>query len=328
MSLKLAQNFFWASFKDLLDPMNFNVQFEPTGDRSYIFVNVKNALDYVIAIGLFSKTKTCCTDTKSMSIQKSKNHLNSVCFRCNICRKREPVFINLRISQPKIELHQYFICIYKWLELSFEKDVCRNIDISRLLYGGIKKKIWSYLEYEYEKSKTIKIGGPGIKVQVDETVICHGYLENCPSSLSDDTNGITWLLGIIEENSKNIKLIILKDRKIETFTEIFKTLLHEGTTVITDGHRSYPRAVNSINGEHIVVNHSLGFKNSEGFTTNNIENLWSIMKYEINRRRGVIKTAIPRFLHEFLFRYSNLRKRDNIEMRSCFKKILTYLFNK
>jgi hypothetical protein len=62
---------------------------------------------------------------------------------------------------------------------------------------------------------------------------------------------------------------------------LFKKYVNEGTTVKTDGHLSYPKAVKSINGKHIVVNHSTGFKNDEGFHTNLIENFWSILKYEI-----------------------------------------------
>ena len=54
---------------------------------------------------------------------------------------------------------------------------------------------------------------------------------------------------------------------------------------------------------HIVVNHSAGFRNAEGFHTNNVENLWSIFKYEVERRRGIKMTAMQAFIEEFSFRY-------------------------
>ncbi|KCZ78326.1 hypothetical protein H311_00643 [Anncaliia algerae PRA109] len=41
---------------------------------------------------------------------------------------------------------------------------------------------------------------------------------------------------------------------------IFRKYIHSGTTVVIDGFRSYSSAVASIEGIHIIVNHSLGFR--------------------------------------------------------------------
>jgi hypothetical protein len=41
-----------------------------------------------------------------------------------------------------------------------------------------------------------KIGG-ALKVQIDETAICHGFLTSCPSKMNDDFPGVTWLIGAI-----------------------------------------------------------------------------------------------------------------------------------
>jgi hypothetical protein len=68
--------------------------------------------------------------------------------------------------------------------------------------------------------------------------------------------------------------------------------------VHTDRHLSYPSAVRAINGVHIIVNHSSGFTNSEGFHKNEIENLWSLLKFEIGKRKGVNRSFFV-FLKEF-----------------------------
>ncbi|KAI5150406.1 hypothetical protein ENBRE01_1480 [Enteropsectra breve] len=99
--------------------------------------------------------------------------------------------------------------------------------------------------------------------------------------MDDDFPGITWLVAIIEKETGRFKFETVPDRKQETFENLFARYINRGTTVITDGHASYPGAVRSIDGIHIVVNHSIGFRNSEGYHTNNIENLWSLIKYEI-----------------------------------------------
>lgn len=77
-------------------------------------------------------------------------------------------------------------------------------------------------------------------VQVDKTVICHGNVDSFPSQLVDNFPGITWLVGFIDENIRKIKYKIVADRSEETFKNLFERIVIPGTTVITDGHASYP----------------------------------------------------------------------------------------
>ena len=67
-----------------------------------------------------------------------------------------------------------------------------------------------------------KLGGLNIQVQVDETAICHGFLENCPSRLEDNFPGITWLVGFIEQGSNEIYYEIVEDRSTSTFCSLLK----------------------------------------------------------------------------------------------------------
>lgn len=101
----------------------------------------------------------------------------------------------------------------------------------------------------------------------------------------------------------------------------------ETATVKTDGHKSYPIAVASIKGKHIIVNHSNGFKNQEGFHTNLIKNFWSRLKFEIGKHKGVKRSHLKVFLAEFSWRY-DLRLKTPEEIRFAFSEIVCYLFSK
>ncbi|KAG0420500.1 hypothetical protein DMUE_6339, partial [Dictyocoela muelleri] len=212
-----------------------------------------------------------------------------------------PVLKDTRISTPKIKIELYLLAIYKWVENVHEKDVLRNLCISKKSFQKIKKNIYDFITEEKNKNTCTLLVGKGKKVQVDETVICHGDIADYPSKIDDDTPGITWLVGIIEEDTKNIKLEIVPNRSANIMKQVLARNIAIGTKVVTDGHRSYPAAVEYINGEHIIVNHSMGFKNMEGFHTNNIENLWSLLKYEIRKRRGIKKVNLMCFLNEFWY---------------------------
>jgi hypothetical protein len=92
--------------------------------------------------------------------------------------------------------------VYKFIENKFENDVIRNLNISKNCYNSIKKQIRSFIIKKFDEKEIIKLGVEGKAVQVDETAICRGVLFNCLSQLPDDTKGITWFVGIIEEKQK------------------------------------------------------------------------------------------------------------------------------
>lgn len=297
---------------------------EPKNDDSCIFTSNEHAIKWLETQMLLEKQKKCIKCEGRMTMVSSMKFLNKKCFQCNVCKHRISLFSDLKLSNPKIDLNVYFKCIYKWLENMAERDVLRNCQISKKAYQNIKKHLYEYSLQKIENNKCL-LGGTGKYVQVDETAIAHGKLPNYPSALSDETSGITWLVGIIEEDSKTFYYEIVENRKQETMQALFKRYIKEETIIVTDGHLSYPGAVRANNCYHQVVNHSRGFKNINGFHTNNIENLWSILKYEINKRRGVKKSALSTFLIEFKFRYENLRKLDTFILQDLFAEIINFL---
>lgn len=303
--------------------------FIPESERSEIFSSNNTALQYLRARGWLEEEKICAFCGYRAQLEKNKRYLNDYIYRCKerACRKITNIFANKYFGQPKIKINDHLFAIYKWIENSYEKDVCRNASISKRTFQKIKQNLNLFINSTYNERRLEMIGGRGVRVQVDETVISHGEIPSNPSTLDDDFPGITWLVGMIEENSNNIKLFIVPDRTAETFKRIFENNIRRETTIITDGHASYPSAVHHVSGIHKVVCHSKGFKNFEGFHTNNIENLWGLLKYEIKKRRGIVSSSLEMFLREFHFRYKYLRSRDSNSIRSIFEAILDFLFS-
>ena len=308
--------------------MRFSEYLEPSTDRSRILSDTTSAVQYCLDTCLLPVSQACPSCNSTMTLSKGSRYANGMFYWCKTCHCWRHLLANLRIATPKLSLDRYFLCIYKFLELSFEKDVLRNVDISKSTYQKVKGHLNDFFKFDYEQNMQHKLGGAGISLQVDETVIGHNSIPTCPSNLNDNFPGIVWLLGIIECDTGRIKLLILPDRTANTFISIFKEHIADGSIIYTDGHRSYPQAVEAIDSVHGVVNHSAGFKTIEGFHTNNIENLWSILKYEVRRRRGVVMANVGTFICEFTFRYANLRERTHDTMISSFRKIVEYLFNK
>ncbi len=115
--------------------------------------------------------------------------------------------------------------MYKWCENVPEKNVLRNCSLGKRTYQTIKNNIYCFIRDRECNLINRKLGGKGLKVQVDETVISHGELPNCPSVIEDNFPGIQWLVGMIEEGTRDFFYAIVPDSTQETFTSLFRQIL-------------------------------------------------------------------------------------------------------
>jgi hypothetical protein len=302
--------------------MYIDILREPNSERSIIFHNFEAALSFVTRMGLLQTEKSCVSCGRRMNLNVTTNIKSQRSFRCSnhSCNKRISIFSGLNVSFSNMSLEILFLAVYKFLENVEEINAIRNLNVSKNCYFKIKSILRKYIYNEYINKSIVKLGENGNPIQVDETAIARGKLLECPSVLSDDTSGITWLVGFIEENTNRFYYEIVENRSAETMKNLFKKYVGLNSVVKIDGHRSYPSAVACISGVHIVVNHSNGFKNEEGFHTNLIENFWSKLKYEIGKRKGVKRSYLGFFLAEFWWRQCNLPSKSVEELQQEFVK--------
>jgi hypothetical protein len=128
-----------------------------------------------------------------------------------------------------------------------------------------------------------------------------GRLATIPSIIDDEMATSIWLLVELRKQSKNF-FCIIPNRGGETFTEVLRENIHDGTILVSDGHRSYVPAARDLGFQHLIVNHSVGFTNEGGDLTNSIENLWSHFRSYLRIRHGVLRSEMENLLTELKFR--------------------------
>lgn len=94
--------------------------------------------------------------------------------------------------------------------------------------------------------------------------------------------------------------------------------VEKGSIIRSDGHPSYPKAVNDFGSLHEIVNHSKSFKNESGQTTNKIENLWSGFKTLYRSRHGLRKENIEGFIAEFAWKKRMLNRKSCDDLDNIF----------
>jgi transposase-like protein len=120
----------------------------------------------------------------------------------------------------------------------------------------------------YLESITVKIGGPGKVVEIDES-----KFGKCKHPVKGQ-----WVFGGIKRGSGRAFLVPVENRTAATLkTELCKWVESE-TTVISDCWSAY-RDIDSLGYEHRTVNHTLHFVDPDtGAHTNTIESLWRTVK--------------------------------------------------
>ena len=130
-----------------------------------------------------------------------------------------------------------------------------------------------------------------------------------------------WIFGGIERTEKKkLFLVKVKDRKESTLLELIKKHVKPGSHIVTDGWRGYYNLSDEIEYKHSIVNHSIGFKNSENEHTNTIEGSWNGVKLNIPVRCRTYK-KIDGHLFELIWRRINEKRLWEAFIKALIKNI-------
>jgi ISXO2-like transposase domain len=143
------------------------------------------------------------------------------------------------------------------------------------------------------------IGGVGITVEIDETLISRRR-----NPWTQKTG--VWVFGGIERTEeKHVFAEMVPDRTKKTLLKLIKDNIRPGSIIISDSWAAYNDIKNALQMDHMTVDHSKHFKNPEnGAHTNNIESSWNILKKNIpNCER--IPEKVDNYIFEFIWKRQN-----------------------
>ena len=112
------------------------------------------------------------------------------------------------------------------------------------------------------------IGGENVNVEIDESKIGKRKYNR-----GKRVEG-QWVFGGCETtNSNKIFVVPVQDRSKETLQREIKKWIKPGSVIVSDCWKGYI-GLEDIGYTHKTVNHSIEFKNDEGYYTNTIEGSW------------------------------------------------------
>ena len=206
----------------------------------------------------------------------------------------------------------------KWLAVMWMVANCKNgvssWEIHRS-FGITQKSAWFMLHrlrLALQTNSTVKLGGPGGEVEVDETFI-GGKARNMHSKQRRrvDPRGVggkVTVVGILDRGNE-VRLTVVPNRRRAALQGEIKKHIEPGSAVYTDNLMSYLEMPSEF--EHAVIDHAERYVDGK-IHTNGLENFWSLLKRGF---KGTYVSVEPfhlfRYLDEQSWRYNNRATKEN-----------------
>lgn len=247
-----------------------------------------------------------CTNGHDMNLHLSKKNDR---WRCKIreCREDHGLRKGTWLENSRIDFDVVVFFIYSWSQnmatIKFcERELgmshCTTVDWCNYLREVCA---WTLL------NNPIKIGGPGLTVEIDESLFSRR------KSHAGRVLPCQWVFGGICRETGECFLYAVPNRSATTLMKVISESILPGTTIISDCWKAYTNVSSSGDYQHLTVNHQYNFVDPEtGAHTQTIESTWRNAKMKNKANYGTHRTMLDSYLCEFLWR-KRLGDRDPFE---------------
>ncbi|KAG0420323.1 hypothetical protein DMUE_6346, partial [Dictyocoela muelleri] len=173
------------------------------------------------------------------------------------------------ITKFKCKIHVLLNIIYFLMKSSSYDQIITYLNVPKKLISAVKLKLRKFYKI-YMSKRQVLLGGVGVIVEADETVLCRRGTIPYPTSADDKKPETTWILGAIDNTiERNFFIKRVRNKEINTLEFAMKGIIGVGSKLHIDGHPSYPTVARNLGLNHKVVIHTEGFKAPDGTHTNN-----------------------------------------------------------
>jgi transposase-like protein len=211
---------------------------------------------------LLTKQTTCTTCASKLAWRRSRDY-----GWCRSCRTKVRPKAATWFRGSKLSYRQLFLLIWCWQQRQSPRTACLVASVS---YTTVNR--WYERFRRQLPAATHQLSG---LVEVDESFFGkqkYGHQ--------------TMVVGAIERDTRRLRLQVIPDRAQDTLEAFLTKVVVRSSHILTDAHAGYAD-LEFYGYTHERCNHSHGHFGP----TNQIENMWGVMKRHLRKLYGCIPTA-------------------------------------
>ena len=275
--------------------------------------NSQTVINFLRARNLLCETINCCN--KRCFLVDDKGSDGQI-FRCQVCFNKMSIRRKSFFEHSKLPLIVLVYVIYYFAVGTGLTECLKH------LHGLIGKKVLvQWYTYLHEvcslyliHNDNLKLGGVGKTVQIDESFI-RGKRKYMKGNIKKRAKQQI-LFGMVKVETGKCLVRVVPDRKKRALLPIIQEFIVPGSVIHSDEAHSY-FCLTQHGFVHRTVKHKETYKSLDGTHTNNIENLWSQVKYVNKKTKGTCAKHFAMHIDEFLYRKNRrinagLKANDNI----------------
>lgn len=287
------------NLKKKFNPMSIEEQLEDISS-----LNKMQMVQKLMSMEFIRSTMICMHCTIPMILKTTKDSLDGFNWRClnYTCQKYQTT----RSIRCESWLEGIKICPKKilkfllyWSTGKSQKAILDLIEISKNTISKFRKFIIYKIRTYFERVP-IQLGGPGVHVQVDETMLNY----KVKSHRGRGPREKVWCLSIVDTSYTPSKCYfeIVENRRAETLLPIIGRIVRQGSIISTDEFSSYLRLGEINNYVHQTICHKYNFVCPvTGVHTQHVESNNNKLKRAIKEANGLTSVGRELLILEFMF---------------------------
>ncbi|BHF76153.1 hypothetical protein SprV_0501925100 [Sparganum proliferum] len=257
-------------------------------------INSEKVVEYCQAKGLLPYVVKCQCG-RPMRQQVMRLHTDGYVFRCGRCRRRKALRKGSIFESSRLTIRTIMKIWLAFIRGMRVKQCAEDIRISHttaVQWYALCRSVCSTALMNERK----QIGGPGVEVQVDESLISRRRRQ-------------LWL--------------VVNDRSWPALRAVIKKWVAKGSIIVTDEWKAYKR-LPSEGYEHFTVNHTKHLKDpTTGKHTNTIETYWKRLKRKLHEGGPVSGRAIWAHVDEIQYRL--WFRLDSVDLKQAWEIFLSHI---
>ncbi len=136
-----------------------------------IFGDTSGIVTYLQQKNLLPSTKTCSCGSP-MNVGKKRDISDGVIFRCGTCKTTKSLRDGSFFNRSKLTLQKWLALIFWWVRQYPVGDAAEDVGVGRDTAVNVYQWLREVCSTKLLQT-TIKLGGPGTIVQIDESLFRH-----------------------------------------------------------------------------------------------------------------------------------------------------------